>query len=52
MDPHIESILQLAVETLLGEDVESPADPAELVAALREFADAIEADIEAGAYDE
>ena len=47
MKPEIESMLQLTVEHLLNK-----CDPAELAARLREFAEMIEADIEAGAYAE
>ena len=47
MNPEIESMLQLTVEHLLNK-----CDPAELAARLREFAEMIEADIEAGAYAE
>jgi hypothetical protein len=47
MNPEIESLLQLTVEHLLNK-----CDPAALAAALREFAEMIEADIEAGAYAE
>ena len=50
MNPEIESMLQLTVEHLLNEG--AGCDPAELAAALREFAEIIEADIEAGAYAE
>jgi hypothetical protein len=51
MNPEIESMLQLTVEQLLNEDGVG-CDPAALAAALREFAEMIEADIEAGAYAE
>jgi hypothetical protein len=51
MNPDIESMLQLTIEHLLNEDG-AGCDPAELAAALREFAEMIEADIEAGAYAE
>jgi hypothetical protein len=51
MNPEIESMLQLTVEHLLNESGVG-CDPAVLAAALREFAEIIEADIEAGAYAE
>ena len=47
MHPEIESMLQLTVEHLLNK-----CDPKELAVRLREFAETIEADIEAGAYEE
>ena len=52
MNPDIESMLQLTVEHLLNNEDREGCDPAELAAALREFAEMIEADIEAGAYAE
>jgi hypothetical protein len=51
MNPEIEFMLQQTVEHLLNEDG-GGCDPRALAAALREFAELIEADIAAGAYEE
>ena len=50
MNPDIESMLQMTIEHLLNNEDGEGCDPAELAAALREYAESIEADIDAGWY--